>query len=280
MRLKDAASFFMKQPIYDAYSSAVLFNAQTSGFDDHSSSGATSRRRVMSVRDGTAMPARAVVALLGDNWIVGSGIPEALQGQTLRVNYPLKKSTGLLAKLTPGQACLQAAGTAMHAHKTYFKDTVDTVTKSDTDVMWNVFCPLGEGVARGTFFRDSDSRLYRVRDAYASDEGFTVAEADDFDAASLQSVTFQSNGAYNGVTDSFAAAPVTTKAILLDHTDFYVFSTQHSAVDRKAGDKTMFVAASAVTPKVGALLTFQSKTWNVTQVAAELDAWALNVRLA
>lgn len=279
MRLSDASSYFMKEQITDAYSGDNLFLAQTASFDDHASSGATARRRTMSVKYGTTMPARNAVGLLGNNWIVGAGIPDGFQGNVVRVNYSLKESTGLLAKLTPGQACLAAAGVPMHAHCEFFKDSSNLLSESDTGIVWNIFSPVSEAVGQGAFFRDASSRLYRVKSLYDTADGFRVAESDDLGVGNLHTAVFTENGTYNTTTDSFATTSITTGCIQVDQSNFYRFFSPSEA-DRRSGDTTVFVAASAVTPKVGTAFTMAGVRYTVLQAVAEADSWALRVRLA
>ncbi len=278
MRLINAAKYFDKDKVYDAYTAAFLFNGQTSSYDEHSSTGATARRRVMSTKAGTTAPGRNAVTINTETWIVGDNNLDGFKGSIIRKNYALKKTTGLLRLLTPAEACLNSAGTSFHAHKEYFKDMVNVLSDSEYDVMWNIFCPLNEAVLRGSFFIEG-SKILRVRNAYKVQEGFTIAESDEFDTDAAQSVTFTSTAPRDTVTDIAPVTNITTTAIQTDSQKFYRFSTE--AEDKLApGDRTVFVAKSAVTPRVSSTFTMLGKKWQARAVVSEIDSWAIHARMA
>ena len=92
-------------------------------------------------------------------------------------------------------------------------------------------------------------------------------------------VTFTQNGAYSASTDSYATVSTATTAIQMAPSRFYKFEVMAES-ETKSGDLTVFVATSAITPKVGSRFTMLSKSYQVLQVEPASDAWALRVRLA
>lgn len=275
MDFSDVAAYFDEDQAYDAYTLDPLFLCHTTPHDDHTSSGATARRRTLTAAPGTEPPARRAIRLYGEFWLVGNNNPDSFQGQLVRRSFGLKKSSGLMEALTPGQAALGSAGTSFHAHKEYFRDNQNARTEAEWDVMWNIFVPPDEPVAKGSFLRQGDT-LFRVRAAYTSIEELLIAEADEFDADAEQSVTFTSS-TLNVATDTMVATSIATTAVQTDVTKFYRFRTQAEA-DHKPGDRTVFVAKSAITPKVGSNMTMLGTTWRVMMLESENDAWALQVR--
>ena len=278
MDFRDAARYFDHDEVRDGYTNALLFLGHTSAHDDHTSSGATSRRRTLTTTPNTVMPARGVVKALGDIWLVGSTNPDTFDGFDVRRNYDLKKTTGTLALLTPAQACLSAAGTAFHAHMEYFRDLNNVASDAEFDVMWNIFCPLAEPVAKGTFLR-SGTTLLRVRNEYATAELLRIAETDQFDADALQAVRFTESGVIDLSTDLPVVVDVLTAGVQTDVPKYYEFRTEAEA-GTKAGDRAVFIAKSAYTPKVGARFTMLGKPWRVVSVVDEADAWVMQSRLA
>lgn len=276
MEFADAAGFFNDDPVLDGYTDALLFYCHTTSHDDQTSSGATARRRTMTTEVDTVPPARGVVKLYGERWLVSDSNVDSRFGQAVRRSYSLKKSTGAMALLTPGQAATAAAGTTFYAQKEYFRDQANARTEADWDVMWNVFCPLAEAVAKGSFLRQ-DGVLLRVRNAYPSIDRFRIAEADQFDDDAYQAVTFTSTGAPNLRTGLMDTISLATTAIQTDTQKFYEFRTEGESV-QKPGDRTIFVAKIALSPKVGAELTMLGEKWRVLAVVSELDSWALHAR--
>lgn len=276
MDLASASGFFSKDPVYDAYTGALLFYCHTTPHDDHTSSGATARRRTMTTAPGTTSPARGVVSIHGEVWLVSNSNIDSFGGAPVRRSYGLKKTTGLMQLLTPAEACLGSAGTSFYAHREYYRDMQDARTSADWDVMWNIFCPLGEGVAKGAFLRQG-STLYRVRNAYDTVEALVVAEADQLDTDAAQLLTFISTKR-DLVTEQPTTVAAPAAGIQTDPQKCYAFRTQAEGT-LQPGDRAVYIAKSAYTPKMGNEFTMQGAKWRVVQVVSEADAWLLLARL-
>lgn len=274
MDLSGIASYFDEDEVRDAYSDALLFLGHTTAHDDHTSSGATARRRTLSAAPEAVAPTRRVVSLYGEFWLVGNSNVDSFQGAPVRRSFGLKKSTGVVDLLTAGEACQGAAGTSFHAHKEYYRDIPDQQSSSDWDTMWNVFCPLAEPVTKGVFLREAGGRLMRVRNVYPSVDEFLVAEADQLDTDALQTVTFTREGELDLVTDSVPSASISASVIQMDVQKHYVFRTQAEA-GTKPGDRAVFVAKAALTPQPGDTFSMQGADWRVVTLDDEGDAWAV-----
>lgn len=277
MRLRDVSRYYNNDRILDGYTGDFLFLAHTTAHDDKTSSGATARRRIMRTVPGTVPPARRVVQLYDDFWLVGNSNLDSYVSDGIRLSYGLKKSTGLMSLLSPAEACLAAAGVSMHAQKEFYKDMVNPTTESETDVMLNIFCPYTEAVDKGSFLRQA-GRLYRVRSTYTTVDEYIVAEADDLDDDAVQTAIFTNNGKRNLVTDEIPAVSVPVPVLQFDDSKFYRFSDDAEA-SRKPGDKTVFLAATSLAVKVNSRFTMLGQSWVVQSVQPELDALALHVRL-
>ena len=278
MDLAAASAYFDRELVYDAYTGSLLFKCQFSSFDDHSSSGATARRRVLSVVPGTVLPPRKAVKIFDTYWIGGNGDTDGFLGTPVRSNFNLKRSTGLVTILTPAEACLAAAGVAAHAHMTPFKETVDTQTSSQYSNYWNVFFPATEPVSTGKFLRFG-STLYRIRNHYGTEDGFTVAGSDQLPADALRAATFTTQGEYNLVTDTYPTVTVATQVVAMEVPKFYRLGDASDDYE-KPGDMSVFVAKSVTTPTKGSTVSMGSKAWRVLSVVDELDTWVVRVRRA
>lgn len=278
MRMAAVSSFFDREQAYDGYSGAAAFKCQFSSFDDAAADGTTNRRRGMSVSHGTVIPLRRVVRLSDQRWVISDPTDDSFLDDTVRVNYNLRKATHLLSVLTPGQAALAASGLATYAQLYYFKDTVNPQSETEYSTFWNAFFARSEAISAGTFFRDTDQRVYRVRQSYMATEGFLVAQTDQLGSDARQAAEF-STGVYNPVTDSFSAGAVSTYVLQFDPTQFTKRELPGLPA-REAGDRSVFVAASALTPSVGMTFTMLGAKWQVVSLLAEQDAWALQARRA
>ena len=66
---------------------------------------------------------------------------------------------------------------------------------------------------------------------------------------------------------------------MFDRYKLYNTLTDTDALNH-AGDMTVVVAASAVTPVIGRVLTVAGRDWNILNSTIEQDAWSLHVRRA
>jgi hypothetical protein len=290
MEFSDVNRFFDTDPVFDGYTGASLFKAQTASFDDSSSDGATSRRRVLQLAPGLVIPTRRVVLLYGDRWVIGNGTPDGFGGAPVRQHFTMKRATDLLALLTPGQALAAAAGTPAYVQKMYFKDVVNSLTDSEYDTQWNIFVAPNEPAGKGTFLRDAQGRFFRVRNDYLPTEGLRVLQTDSLDVAALQTGRFPS-GTYNPVTEELTAGVVVVPTLWMDVPVFYRF--RHISDDKvQPGDRAVFVPHNLVV-QPGDLFTLEATTWSEYFAGMEGRAWrvltvqdemtdakALHVRLA
>ncbi len=275
MDLYSAATYFDNDPVLDGYTGASLFDAQASSYDDSKSDGSTARRRVLSVAPGISMPTRRVVSMYGERWLIGSGALDGFQGDVIRQHYVSKKVTNLLALLTPSQALAASAGTPVYAQCMYYKDVVNTLTDSEYDTQWNIFVAPGEAAAKGSFFRDENSRLYRVRNDYLPVEGLRVCQSDMLDTDARNTATFD-GGTYNPVTEAWSGSTTAVNSIWLDMPKFYRYRGT-SDVKVEQGDIAVFVPTS-ITPKLNQTFTLLSKKWRVVSLQSEVDCWAIHAR--
>lgn len=277
MDLFDAATFFDTDAVYDGYSGVYLFDAQVSSFDDSSSDGATNRRRVMSTGPTVVIPTRRVITLYGERWIVGVETPDGFGGEVIRQHFNTKRTTNLAALLTPGQALAGGAGTSAYIQKMYFKDTVNSLTDSEYDVLWNIFVAPSEPVSKGSFIRDEAGLLYRVRNTYLPTEGILLCQSDELDSDAVQSCSF-ATGTLDPVTEAITGGPTVATCIQVDLPKFFRF--RHVSDQRaQPGDVAVFVPSS-VTLKSGLTFTMLGATWRVQSFQPEIDAQVVHARRA
>lgn len=274
----DVAKHFDDTPVFDGYTNTPLYNAQIATFLEASPDGNTSQRRTMSLAPGLVVPSRRVISAQGELHLVGYGTLDQFYGAAIRQSFWLKRATALVTVLTPAQAALGVGGFQAYAHFDYLKDTVNGATDSEYDPFWDIFFAPTEGVTKGHFI-ERGTTLYRVRSAHVGIEDLTDAASDQLDSGARVSVDFVSTGAYDPISDTMASGTVTTTAIILDRYQFYELRTEADQLTH-AGDKTLVVAASAITPTIGRLVTIASVPWRIEQVLPEQDSYALHIRRA
>jgi hypothetical protein len=274
--LHAVAVLFDQDPVYDGYSGSLLFHAQTASFDDSSSDGATARRRVLSIGPDVALPARRVISLYNERWVVGNGTPDGFLGAVIRQHYTMKKVTDLFSLLTPAQMLAAAAGTQAYGQRIYLKDIVNSLTDSQYDTQWNLFVAPSEPAGKGTFVRDSNGKLFHVRNDYLPVEGLRILQSDTIDQG-LVSVSFET-GSYNPVTEVRAGGTTVANCLPMEIPKFYRFRAL-SDTPTQAGDMTLFVP-TAVALAQGMEFTMAAEKWRVVNFQPEADAQVALVRRA
>lgn len=272
----DCANHFDDIQATDGYTAAPLFKVQTSTFLGASPDGSVSQKRIFSMAPNLTMPARGCIVALGERYVTGASILDGIYGAAIRRSYWAKMVTDSFELLTPGQACLGTSGTAAYGRRDYLKDVVNSQTDSEYDPFWEIFFTTSETVVKGGFMKVG-STFYRARSVHLDEAGFQNAASDELDAGSRVSVTFAQTGAYNPITDSYAAGSVTTDGFLLDRYKVYDLLSEADELN-KQGDMTLIVAASAITPAVGRNVTIGSQSYRILNSTAEQDAWSLHVR--
>lgn len=276
MRLARASSAFDNVPAVDAYTTRRLWQCQMGSFESANPEGTTAKRRVLSTAPGLAMPARRVIVVLDETWIVGDSSVDGWNGKPIRMSYWAKRATDLFTYQNPGQAALGAGGTAAYASREFLKDTVDAITTANYNPQYDVYLAKNETPVRGGFLRSSTDlmRIRVVRDALA---GFKHLSVDAIGLDAEFTATFTS-ATYSPVTDSRSVVSVAVPALLFSRVYEYENDTE---ADPKylTGDKTLIVSQTSITPTVGQEVTVDGKAWKTMQISPVYDAWELHLRL-
>lgn len=276
MRLVNASRYFDDVVIRDAYTNVFLFKGQVAAYIDSQVDGTISRRRTISLASNLVLPTRRALEYGSEIWLVGDGIKDHLQNVALRTSYATKKCDALYTIRTPGNACLNTGGTAAYGQADYLKSTVNAVTESEYSAQYDISFSSSEAIARG-YILSNGSVYYHIRGVHTLLEGFQVAESDILEAAFVTAV-FTEVGTYDPITDTYGSGTATTTGLLMDMVKLYEFRTALDPENHK-GDKTLLVASSAVTPKVGQSVSAQG-SWRIMSVLPYQDAWYCQLRRA
>lgn len=280
MKLKNAAKYFDTDSVYDAYSGDYLFKAQFSTFEGASPDGSFHRRRTVSVAPEVVAAPRRVVTVQGTTWIMGELIAEGFRDKPIRKSSSAKEVTGLYDLLTPGQAALREPTgiKKLYGHANYLKDTVNSLTDSAYDPQYEVTFAFPEVIQAGNFLRSLEHFLH-IRTVQFANEGYWIATADEIAAAPTQNsceVAVVLAGTFNPITESYGVGTSTT-GILLDMYKLYNFNTQADPRNQ-AGDMSLLVAKTAITPLAGQTLEVAGEEWRNIKFTSYHDAWNIQIR--
>lgn len=277
MKLKTAAKRFDTCPVYDAYTGLFVARIQTSTFLESAAEGSTSAKRVISTAPEVTLPTHNALLVLDQLTLIGGVTPDEWNGTTIRKAYWTKKVSDNFSRMTPGQAALNATGTATYGQKDYLRETINAQTDASLDAMWRVYLSASIVTLPGTILK-AVSTYYRVRTSYQDVDGFLTCMCDELDY-NLQSVSFTTTSAYNPITDTYTAGTTNTTGIMLDFSKVYAYKT---AADPKAapGDYGLVVAKTAITPTVGGEVTALGAPWRIFATQEDQDAWVCHIRRA
>lgn len=284
MRVTNVAKFFDKSDLRDAYSAARLGRGQLDLFDDAKREGTTVARRILSTVANWLPPARRVLSIAGQDWIIGERHPDQFLGQTIRARHILHRSDGLADLLTGFQLLTTGdVGVQAHAARLWVKDIKDVSTTYDLQSQYLVYLSDTENPAQGGFVRFAGGSVLLIRNIYTSVAGFKVLECSELEPAALQTVSFVLQGStYNPVTEAFTAAPaVNVPAVITRFLDDYEFKNEKMP-DAYIGDlRVRLRAADAPGLHPGDTITYLSKTWKILSADPRDDATvSLHVRPA
>lgn len=286
----DVCRFFDGTPIFDAYSTNLLFYGQYSNFDESDPDGNIKRRRTLSLAPHLVVPSRRAISISADRWIVGDGSLDMLNAVETRRNYWLKLATDFVNILTPAQACLEQAGLDAFVNRSFDRHTADSQSTSEHDAVWDVNFAKVEPVAVGNFLKFG-GKLLRVRSAVDSDGGFLQANCDELDSSMPVTAVFEGSGAFNPVTETYANGPISQQGLLLDAYKLYNYKTQADP-KVKPGDKTLVIPNSVTPVAAGSAVKVINRmtnwydyyfepgaaTYRVVSQELELDGYMLHLR--
>lgn len=282
MKLKNAAKYFDRDFVYDAYTGVLLFRGQFSSFEGSNPDGSFNRRRTVSVAPEVEPAPRRAVSVLADVWIMGEFVTDGFNGRSIRKNASAKEATDLFTILTPGQAALRdAIGNAYaYGHRDYLKATVNTSTESAYNPQYEVFFSITETIPEGSFLRSDKSYLH-VRSVQFANEGYWVALADQITNTNnpgSAEVEVETTGAYDPITETSSPGIVTTGLLI----DMYQLYDYHTEADprNEPGDMSLIVAQSAMTPIAGQELLIDGVKWRNISYTPYGDAWNIHIRRA
>lgn len=278
MRLANAASYFDKVQVYDAYTGRELFTAQLDLYDDSERDAVSVQRRVISTPIDAVMPARRAIKVSGVPYIVGgTENADLFFDYRIRTKYILQRAVGMSYIRTPGQVVSAAGGVQAYAGLAWMKDWKESDYSNRAYPYYELFFGLGETVGAGSFL-EVEGLTLRVRSMYRSEAGFVVAESDDITGA-RKAVTYTTYSAYDPTTDALTTSTIGIMGLVLPFfmSDFEYL--RQSSPKRDEGDRICLVKKTDVAaPKSGDILVADTTSYRIMTAASESDCWRLHLR--
>lgn len=278
MKLSIAARFFDKVLCQDVFAPTTEFYGQLDLYDDSKRDGATVVRRVLAVAPGTIIPARRVLTIQGEQWIVGAHQADSFLGALIRDKHVLQRANGLASIQSVAQV-LSTGGVSSYAGKLWVKDLKEVEMSSLLAGFFNLYLPSYETVSVGNVISVA-GRLHMVRNYFLSAAGFLVAESSELPVAAVIA------GSYVGTTYTPATdvrgegAPVAANVLKIRYQDDYGYATEAETKFVEGDAKAYVRKAVVATAKQGDRVVLSGASWQVVSVTDEGDCHGLHIRVA
>lgn len=274
MRLAAAARYFDRQLMTDAYGTATL-RAQFDLFDDSKRDGGVTRRRMLSVAPGVALPARRAVASDGIVWLVGGQNPDYFAGEAIRRKYPLHMADGLASIQSFAQYLAATPGLSAYAAIDWVKSAKEIDESSELADTLNIVLAKGESLAFPSLLT-LNGETYLLRQSHVSSAGFLIVNADEIGTPVSETGSFTSR-TYDAVNDTWAGTPVSVKFLRLRWQSHFRYLSQRTP-NFQAGDDVLVCLQSAATPKANDKVALSDGVWQMLTVQAEGTCWSIHAR--
>jgi hypothetical protein len=276
MRLADAATYFDRLTCADAYNPATTFKAQFNLYDDSTRDGVTVERRVISTAPSVAIPARRVIIVEAQPWLVGNVAPDYFDDAAIRYRYPVQRADGLATIKTIQQTLQGAPGTSAYAGVAWVKGAKEVDESSNIFDVLNAYFSSTETLSEHMMF-SLVGRWYLVRTVFGSSAGFLTAVVDELPEPVVETGSIAVR-TYNPVSDSHTSTNTSLQVVRMRWQSAFEYLSPASE-NYERGDMQAMIL-KAVTPKVQDMLNLSDGAWRILAMNDEGTYWSLHLRAA
>lgn len=275
MKLSNAAKHFDDVVATDAHGAASI-RVQFLLYDDTRRDGLTVDRRIISVAPAVTIPARRVLTVGSDRWIMGDGANDYFKGEAIRTKYVAHLASGLAELKTIAQALQGQAGATFYAGIAWVKSARQIEVNSELINVETLYSSKTETVQEDQLVF-INGKMYFTRQPYTALSGFTALTLDEIEQP-LEIISFSSR-TYDPITDTYSATTVATTVLRHRWQEHYAY-TSKADQSYERGDETVWVLESAAVAKAGDKLTLSDGEWLVLSATDEGAVRSLHVRRA
>ena len=277
MKLQNAARMGDTQVAVDAYApTAASFLV---GFDPLSYSkidGTNVTKRMISVSESVAIPARGCIAIDGQIYLCGYGAPDYWKNKAIRVNHTIQGADGLANLTTIAMALAGITPATAYAALVFSKYMPEANDNSKYPPQFQMFMAGSESAAADTLIQLA-SKWYLVKQSYLSTSGLRVALVNEVEEPSFETVTFGSR-TYDPIADTYSSATSSTRIFRIKWSESFTYLSKASEGFER-GDIQIFMLKT-MAPKPSDTLALSDGTWRILSVQDEGGAWRCHGRRA
>jgi len=258
MKLKSVSKFFDKTKAVDAYNSRFSFKCQVEPLDMYRTEGTRIKIRNMSTAPGVAIPARRVIKIDDQAYIVSDSSLDHWSGEAIRSRYVLQGADHVVEIRTIAQVLEDVAGVQAFASIDFNKYGTDERDSSRYHPQYHIY--FGKETVEEDYVVHATSGNYLVKNSYLTPAGIVDALANELDDPVVQ-VSVSTGRTYDPVTDSYTATTSSVRAIIVRWQEYFEYLTQGSTKYER-GDAQLFVLPS-VQAKAGDTVSISGEDFRV-----------------
>ena len=258
MKLKNVSKFFDKTKAVDAYNSRYSFKCQVEPLDMYRTEGTRIKIRNMSTAPEVTIPARRVIKIDDQAYIVSDSSLDHWSGEAIRSRYVLQGADHVVEIRTIAQVLEDVAGVQAFASIDFNKYGTDERDSSRYHPQYHIY--FGKETVEEDYVVHTTSSNYLVKNSYLTPAGIVDALANELDDPVVQ-VGVSTGRAYDPVTDSYTATTSSVRAIIVRWQEYFEYLTQGSTKYER-GDAQLFVLPS-VHAKAGDTVSISGEDFKV-----------------
>lgn len=260
MDLADASAFFDRTNILDAFSGAVLFQAQIDPYDESKRDAGSAYRRILSVRPGTVMPVHRTVSIHGQTWLVGSEEVDGHEGPH-RTKYTLQAAKPAQVR-TLAQLLAGLTTQVVYSGVEWLKDSKEVEASSEVSAQFVAYLSEQFVIQRGQVVTCAGHH-YLVTGARLTASGYLAAVAAELDYPVVTATI--TTPAFDPVAGSSSAGASSTVAAMRVRWQS-LFEYGHQLAERFQEGDDVIVLPLTSAPAPGSLVTLAGDGWYVLEV--------------
>lgn len=273
MRLAKTAVMGDTVTATDAYTPATTFLCQLAPVELFKIEGTAIKTRQMSCAPSVNIPARRVIGIAGNTYLVGDASPDFWRGAIIRNNHVIQAAPYLSGMTTIAAELGAAARTSMYTALNFSKFATDQREGSEFLPQYNIFVAANETV--GEIYLIA-GLWYLVKEWYRSPGGVTVVLANELTGTVFEAISYGAQ-VYDPITDAWTSTPAAVTVMRVRYTEHFKYLTKASE-NYERGDQQVFVLKTSLTPKVSDKLTFADGVFTILSILSEGLTWSLHVR--
>ena len=273
MKLKNVSKFFDKTKAVDAYNALYSFKCQVEPLDMYRTEGTRIKIRNMSTAPGVTIPARRVIKIDDQAYIVSDSSLDHWSGEAIRSRYVLQGADHVVEIRTISQVLEDVPGVQAYASIDFNKYGTDERDSSRYHPQYHIY--FGKETVEEDYVVHTTSSNYLVKNSYLTPAGIVDALANELDDPVVQ-VSVSTGRSYDPVTDSYTATTSSVRAIIVRWQEYFEYLTQGSTKYER-GDAQLFVLP-AVQAKAGDTVSISGEDFRVLSHLDKAGYRTLHIR--